>query len=150
MAEEHFGGGLLGPLVGYHLRRASGAFAADFIATMEGTGMRQVLFAILATVSDAPGINQGTVGRILGIKRANMVALINELIDAKLVTRKTDPADRRAFLLHITAKGRTTLADALARVAAHEEKMLVGFTEAERETLLELLGRIERREPEIS
>lgn len=137
--------GALAPLVGYHLRRASGAFAADFAAAVEGTGMLQVLIGILAIVSNDKGINQGAVGRMLGIKRANMVSLINELVDAGLLEREVDPTDRRAFLLNLSSAGRATLAECLARIEAHEKKMLAGFTDAERATLLDLLGRIERR-----
>ncbi len=150
MAGEHEDVGVLGPLVGYHLRRAFGAFASDFSAAMEGTGMRQVLVGILATVSSSPGINQGAVGRILGIKRANMVSLINELIDAGLIVRDVDPTDRRAFALGITDAGRAKLNDCVVRIEAHEHRMLAGFTDAERATLLELLGRIERRQPDLS
>src|SRR5688500_12828634 len=76
--------GVLDEIAGYHLRRAFGAMAADFTIAMEGTGLRQVLFAILAVVSSTPGTSQGLVGKVLGIKRANMVALINELIDRGL------------------------------------------------------------------
>lgn len=142
--------GALDPLVGYHLRRAFGAFAADFAAAVEGTGMRQVLVGILAVVSGSPGINQGAVGRVLGIKRANMVSLINELVDAGLLDREVDPGDRRAFSLNVTDAGRAMLATCLERIEAHERKMLTGFTEEERATLLDLLGRIERRDTPVA
>lgn len=139
--------GALGPLAGYHLRRAFGAFAADFATAMEGTGMRQVLVGILAVVAGSPGINQGAVGRVLGIKRANMVSLINELIDSGLIGREVDPGDRRAFSLEATPAGKAMLEECLTRIAAHEQRMLAGFSEEEKATLLDLLGRIERREP---
>ncbi len=139
--------GALAPLIGYHLRRASGAFASDFAAAVDGTGMRQVLIGILAVVEGTPGINQGAVGRVLGIKRANMVSLINEVVDAGLIDREIDVSDRRAFSLSITELGRAKLADCLKRIEAHERQMLAGFSEAEKATLLELLGRIERRAP---
>lgn len=139
--------GALGPVVGYHLRRAFGAFAADFSAAMEGTGMRQVLVGILSVVAGSPGINQGAVGRVLGIKRANMVSLINELVDAELIAREVDPTDRRAFSLEITGKGRAMLSDCLQRIEAHEARMLAEFSESEKAMLLDLLGRIERRDP---
>ncbi|HEV7289822.1 MarR family winged helix-turn-helix transcriptional regulator [Sphingomonas sp.] len=147
MAGEQEQVGALGPLVGYHLRRAFGAFAADFAAAMDGTGMRQVLVGILAVVSGSPGINQGAVGRVLGIKRANMVSLINELVDMKLIARVVDASDRRAFSLTVTDAGRAMLTECLARIEAHEREMLAGLSEAERATLLDLLGRIERRDP---
>lgn len=139
--------GALAPLVGYHLRRASSAFSADFCAAMEGTGLRQVPLAVLAVVEANPGINQGAAGRMLGIKRANMVALINDLVDKQLVERVVDPSDRRAFALTVTAAGASMLADAVARIEAHERRMLVDLSAAERALLLDLLGRIERRSP---
>lgn len=149
MGGEGLSVGALDPLVGYHLRRASSAFAADFARAVEGTGMRQVLIGILAVVTGEPGINQGAVGRMLGIKRANMVSLINELVDAGLLVREVDPSDRRAFALSVTPEGRTMLTHCLERIEAHERTMLAGFSAAEHAMLLELLGRIERREPPV-
>ena len=137
--------GALETLAGYHLRRASGAFAVDFTVAMDGTGLRQVTFAVLAIVAANPGINQGAVGRILGIKRANMVALINELIDKGLIDRLTDPRDRRAFALRTTAVGGVAMRDATARIHAHETRMLAGFSDSEKTLLLSLLERIERQ-----
>lgn len=150
MSKEQYNIGALGPLVGYHLRRASGAFAADFAAAVEGTGMRQVLIGILAVVSGNAGINQGAVGRVLGIKRANMVSLINELVERGLITRDIDSADRRAFTLNITMAGSTMLGECLSRIERHERQMLASFTQPEKETLLDLLGRIEGREVPVA
>lgn len=146
-SKQHRDIGKLAPLVGYHLRRAHGAFVVDITEVLEGTGMRQVLLGILAVVSNQPGINQGAVGRILDIKRANMVSLINELVAAQMLNRVVDPQDRRAFSLNLTEKGEMMLQDCLERIAVHEQRMLVGFTEAEIEQLRELLARIHRRHP---
>ncbi|OAN62798.1 hypothetical protein A7X12_21710 [Sphingomonas sp. TDK1] len=139
--------GALAPLVGYHLRRALSAFTADFTAAMDGTGLRQVPLAVLAIVQANPGINQGAAGRMLGIKRANMVALINDLVDKQLIERVVDSSDRRAFSLTLTQAGERAMADAIARIQAHERRMLSDMTEEERGLLLDLLSRIERRSP---
>ena len=139
--------GTLSHLIGYHLRRASGAFALDFHEAMSGTGMRQVLLGILAIVEANPGVNQGAVGTALGIKRANMVALINELVDAGLLARVIAPDDRRAFSLTLTDSGRERLADCTVRIEAHEARMLADLSDDEREMLLDLLARIEARKP---
>lgn len=134
----------LGRLVGYRLRRASAVFATDFTNALDGTGIRQIPLGIMAVVSDNPGINQGTVGRLLGIKRANMVPLINELIESGLILREADPADRRAFTLAMSPAGSAMLADCIRRIDAHEDRLLAGFTKAERALLLDLLARIEQ------
>jgi len=83
--------GNLDALVGYHLRRALAVVGNDFARALDGTAMRQVPFAILAMVEANPGINQGAVGRALGIQRANMVSLINELVDRDLLDRQIAP-----------------------------------------------------------
>lgn len=147
MSEEPMRLGALTPLVGYHLRRAWNAFSADFAEAMDGTGLRQVPLAVLSIVAANPGINQGATGRMLGIKRANMVALVNELVERGLIARATDANDRRALVLTITPAGTAAMAEALSRIERHEDRMLSDMTDEERALLLDLLGRIERRSP---
>lgn len=138
--------GVLDQLVGYHLRRASTVFANDFAQAVAGTGMRQVLFGILSIIKANPAINQGNVGRALGIQRANMVSLVNELVDKGMVHRETSPEDRRAFALTLTAKGEALMALCLANIREHEEHLLADLSASERETLIGLLMRIEAKE----
>ncbi len=136
----------LGPLedlAGYHLRRASAVVSADFARIMAGTGMRQVLVGILSIIAANPGINQGAAGRALGIQRANMVSLMNELVEARLVVRQVSAEDRRAFTFDMTPLGIATLDEALARIREHEERMMAGMSRAERQMLVDLLTRIE-------
>lgn len=137
---------VLEELVGYHLRRASGVFANDFARALAGSGMRQVLFGILSIIAENPGINQGSVGRALGIQRANMVSLVNELADRGMVNREPSPDDRRALSLSLTDAGRVAVADCLDRIRRHEDGLLSDLSSAERATLVSLLGRIEAKE----
>lgn len=137
--------GVLRDIAGYHLRRASAAFAADFSRAVEGTRIRQVLFGILAVVDANPGISQGPAGKMLGIQRANMVPLINELVDRDLIARRVSQTDRRAFELSITATGSAMLAECLAKIETHEASLMDDFTEQERQTLFDLLSRIDAR-----
>lgn len=138
--------GALDRLVGYHLRRASAMFAGDFARTLAGTGMRQVLFGILSIVRSNAGINQGNVGRLLGIQRANMVALINELVDGGLLARVQASDDRRAFALTLTDAGQTRLDECLALIERHEAELLGDLSASEQRQLVGLLARIEARE----
>jgi DNA-binding MarR family transcriptional regulator len=127
--------------IGYHLRRASGLFGTDFAEAIAGTDLRQVLIGILSVVAAEPGINQGAVGRRLGIQRANMVVLINQLIDLGFVERHSGD-DKRSFALGITAAGRTALDACLARIRAREDQRLAVLSAAEQRQLLALLKRL--------
>lgn len=137
--------GPLDELVGYHLRRASAAVGSDYFRSVEPGGMRQVLFGVLSVISANPGINQGNVGRALGIQRPNMVALVNELTSQGWVERSVDTVDRRAFVLKLTPSGEAAVAEALALIREHEERMAKDLTAQERKTLIRLLGRIEAK-----
>lgn len=137
--------GHLDGLVGYHVRRAFAVIGNDFARALAETGIRQVLFGILSIVGANPGINQGAVGRALGIQRANMVSLINELVDRGLIDRITAEDDRRAFALTLTADGEAIAADCLRRIREHENGLLIDFSPDERETLISLIRRIEAR-----
>lgn len=147
---EETGATVIGPLddlVGYHLRRGYAVMSGDFAQTFAGTAMRQPLFAILSVISANPGINQGQVGKVLGIQRTNMVALVNELVDLKLVVRRLAQKDRRAFSLSLTDHGQDIMQSTLERIRLHEEKMLQRLTPRERSTLVGLLRRIQSDEP---
>lgn len=148
MIEEREGSdlGVLADLAGYHLRRASNAVGSDFARAVAGTGVRQVLFGILSVVDANPGINQGAAGRLLGIQRANMVALINEVVDQGWIDRTVATDDRRAFALTITRSGTEVLAATLARIRAHEDQMMADLSADDRAQLIALLSRIEARE----
>ncbi len=131
--------GVVDELTGYHLRRASGLFLADFTRVLGGLGIRQPLFGIMSVVSRNPRISQGLVGQLLAIKRANMVPLITELVDAGLIAREASSDDRRALELSLTPQGEVMLASCYERIKANEDSLLDGFSQAERRKLLSLL-----------
>jgi DNA-binding MarR family transcriptional regulator len=142
--------GRLDDLIGYHLRRASAVFGSDFARAVAGEGLRQVPFAILSVIAATPGIRQGAAGQALGIQRANMVALINELTEAGYVERRPVEDDRRAFALVLTPEGEAILERCTQRLLESENQLLTDFTASERETLISLIRRIEAREEPAS
>lgn len=141
--EDEIALGSLDTFVGYHMRRASALMAAEFNAAMAGTGIRQVLFGVLSIIAANPGINQGRIGAVLGIQRANMVTLIGELLEAGWILRTTSPEDRRAFVFELTEAGRAAVADGLVRIRRHEERALRMLSDEEQQTLIALLKRVE-------
>jgi len=140
---------VLGPLnnlLGYHLRRASAVLGGAFSSAVAGTGLRQVPFAILSVVAANPGIKQSSVGRALGIQRANMVALVNELVDSGLIERRPAEDDRRAFALVANAAGQDALHRFSQEILRQEAEVMADLSTAEQATLMSLLRRIEARE----
>jgi DNA-binding MarR family transcriptional regulator len=116
-----------GPLdrrLGYLLRRAQIAVFRDFFAAFAAYDIRPGQYSILTVIESNPGLKQGEVGEALGIKRANFVAMIDELERRKLVRRDPTPNDRRSYALMLTAKGARLIAELHAVSERHERRLI--------------------------
>ena len=78
----------------------------------------------------------------LAVDKTAMTYLLDELETAGLVTRRPDPADRRARQVAVTQKGSTLLEEFACRLTEAEAKVLAPLSISERRTLRELLGRV--------
>lgn len=114
--------------LGYLLRRASSVMMGNLGVSLAQMGLRPVEATILIVAAANPDCSQSDIGRMLGIKRANMVPLIAGLI-AKDYLRKS-PVDGRSQALSLTDAGQTMCAQADMVMTAHEERwevLLDGF-----------------------
>jgi DNA-binding MarR family transcriptional regulator len=109
--------------VGYMLRRAQLAVFADFTASQRGAVTRPGQFAVLAVIGRNPGITQSQLCATLGVKRANLVAVIDQLEATDLARRELSSTDRRSNRLRLTASGQRALQQALADQAKHEARI---------------------------
>lgn len=133
--------------LGYHLRRAQVAEFQAFAETFSAYDIRPVQYAILALLHDNPGIKQTQLGEALSIKRANQVALIDELEQRGLVARRQRTDDRRSHALHLTAAGKKLTKKLLALHAEHEARIARQLGAKERAQLLGLLKQFLRAAP---
>ena len=53
------------------------------------------------------GVRQNILAERIGVEGASLVRVLDDLAAAGLISRKPDPTDRRANLLHLTERGRT-------------------------------------------
>jgi len=106
-------------------------------------GFRPGCLGVLHIVASASGpVSQREVSERLLFDPSDVVSLIDILERAGMVERRRDPADRRRYALHITAKGEQA-ARRLETVAreAHEH-VLAPLDPAERGALAHLLSRV--------
>ncbi len=106
--------------LGYLLRRASSAMMADLGRGLAEIGLRPVEATILILVGANPGCIQSDLGRVLGIKRANMAPLISSLA-AKGYLAKS-PVDGRSLALSLTDAGEAMRSRADAIMDEHERR----------------------------
>jgi DNA-binding MarR family transcriptional regulator len=128
--------GALPNVVGYMLRRAQLAAFQDFLRSYAEVDLRPAQYAVLTVIERNPGLRQSQVSAALGIKRANLVALLDSLEKRGLAKRVPVATDRRSYALHLTDDG-AALMERLAEVnAAHERRITAKIGEAGRRELL--------------
>ena len=98
---------------------------------------------LLLTLNRQPGENQGFYAERLEVEPITLCRMVDRLEEASMVERRPDPADRRAWQLHLTDKSRKVVEKLQQRVDSLVEDMLAGLTPAERSEfgrLLTLVG----------
>jgi len=126
--------------VGYMLRRAQIAVFADFSQGQRGPVARPGQFAVLAVIGRNPGLSQAQLCAALGIKRANLVAVIDHLESLGLARRQASATDRRSNALYLTPAGERALREGLEDQADHEARVTKLLGADGRARLLEQLA----------
>ncbi|WP_035812640.1 MarR family winged helix-turn-helix transcriptional regulator [Jiangella gansuensis] len=114
--------------------------AAD-AATAGIPGGHRGRHVLAAAVRDEPR-SQSALAQRLGIDKTVMTYLLDDLVDAGLVERQPDPADRRNRRVVATAHGREALAEVDRRMLRAEDHVLGCLDDADRQALREMLGRL--------
>jgi DNA-binding MarR family transcriptional regulator len=125
--------------VGYNLRRAAAKQRERFRSVFEPYDIRPVQLTVLTLLNDNGPLRQSALGRALNIERANVVTLLSELEDRKLILRRMSETDRRAYVVALTAQGEKLTRKLLALHAELEADLARAFGRAELEQLVLLL-----------
>ena len=128
-------------MAGHLVRRLNQISVAVFTDRMAAAGidLTQVQFAALSALSARPGIPQAELAGAIAYDAATLGGVVDRLVAKGLVTRQTNPRDRRARVLFVAPAGRDLLNRARPVVRALQDDILSGLTPSERTTLLDLL-----------
>lgn len=119
-------------------------------ARLGEAGLTDATWAPLVHLHESgDGISQKTLAALAGLDASSLVRLIDILADRGMVERRTDPADRRARLIYLTAAGRAAVADILHLLGGHEAEMLADIGDDELAQVLDVFERIGRRLPRL-
>jgi DNA-binding MarR family transcriptional regulator len=124
-------------LIGYHLRRLSVLAMNDFTKALAPLALKPADASILFALAARSGSTQSGMGRILGIRRANMAPLIGALLDRGLIERTA--VDGRSQSLRLSVSGRALQRRAWKAAALHEEHLFGTLSAETRAALVELL-----------
>jgi DNA-binding MarR family transcriptional regulator len=109
---------------------------------MAALGIDTRHYAVLVAIADTDGPSQQEVSDALGIDRATLVALADDLEAQQLIRRERSDQDRRAYALRLTGDGTALMNEAHTLMDQCEEEFTGVLTPAERAQLAELLARL--------
>jgi DNA-binding MarR family transcriptional regulator len=131
------------------------ARSAAFLLTQLGTlahmrlaerlrplGLHPRHLGMLGHLTAAEGSSQQALADALGVHRSAMVALVDDLEARGLAERRRDPADRRAYTLHLTSEGRRRFTELRELADRQESELLAGLDAGEQRALVDLLRRL--------
>jgi DNA-binding MarR family transcriptional regulator len=108
-------------------------------------------FDLMAQLERHPeGLKMNELSRLLMVTGGNVTAIVDQLEKEGLVERLDEPADRRAFRIHLTRGGGRSFGE-MAR--SHEEwvvGLLEGLSRREQDELLKLLAKAKRHAVEVT
>jgi DNA-binding MarR family transcriptional regulator len=116
-----------------------------FAEALKPFGIRPRHMAALIELRDSGELTQQSLCGQLHLDPTNLVAILNELEEAGLATRRRDPTDRRRHLVEVSDKGIAVIESVSRVMDGVEADLLGGFEPAEREQLEVLLTSIWER-----
>jgi DNA-binding MarR family transcriptional regulator len=138
-AEEPY---LLDEQIGFVLRRANQRHVAIFAEAIGELGLTPTQFSALVKIRDEGQVAQNRLGRLTSMDPANILGVVQRLLQRGLVDRQPAPDDLRSTLLRLTPPGEALVAAAIPRAKEATERTLRPLTPAKRRELLRLLEKL--------
>src|SRR5437879_235234 len=99
-------------------------------------------YIVLSHLARDPVGSQLALAQAIGYDKTRLIGLLDALERAGLITRAPDPADRRARIVELTAKGRRHHAAAQADIHAMENDLLAPLSAGDRQALRRVLRQL--------
>ena len=111
-------------------------------ATLGVTGAQ---WKVLFKLSLKPGIRQVELADMLDIEPITLTRILDRLQEAGLIERSSDPADRRAWRLHVTAKAKPLVAKLRAIADEMTADAFAGIDPKDIQTTRQVLALVRER-----
>lgn len=123
--------------------------AADEVVT--AYGLTEATALPLLLIGRLGGdLRQTALADALGVEGPSLVRLLDQLCEAGLVTRREDPTDRRAKVLHLTAEGQACAAAIEARFDALREAVFAHVGDDDLRAALRVLRTLQAHAPQAA
>ena len=103
-------------------------------------GMTRAQWGILIHLEKNPGLNQKELSTILEVEPISVARLVDRLVTAGLVERRSDVRDRRVWRLHLLPAAMPLMSEINRHRGEMSDFITAGLTVAERQTISQALS----------
>ena len=125
----------------FEIGETSHALRKAFDRMAVGLGVTRAQWKVLFRLTRQPGMRQVDLADMLDIEPITLCRIVDRLEDAALVERTRDPADRRAWRLHVTAQAQPLVAKLKAVGAELVEQAFDGIDPKDIDIARQVLAR---------
>ncbi|GAA3883005.1 MarR family winged helix-turn-helix transcriptional regulator [Saccharothrix violaceirubra] len=131
--------------LGFTLARLGLSVSARLHTAMAVTGLKPRQCLAVMRLAEGP-LNQLDLARELDVDPSVLVAVLNDLENRDLATRRRAPEDRRRHIVEITERGRAVVADLHHAIDTVEHDLFADLAPADLTRLAGLLDRLGKTE----
>lgn len=127
---------------GYLVRRLHQIHTALFAEECGSFDITPVQYGVLTTLLLRPDIDQNSLGREVGIDRANAADVLNRLRKRGMVVRRRSDEDRRMVLARLTPEGERITQAMRAAMQRAQDRLLAPLPPPERAVFMDMLTKL--------
>ena len=135
--------GAIGYLIGHAAMRIKIGLRRLFVRS--GLDITPEQWVVLYRLHAQQGLTQSELGDRTVKDKTTITRILDRLEDKRLVSRQRDARDRRSRRIFLTQAGSATLDALMPLVRAYGSELSAGLAPADRDSLRQLLGRLESR-----
>lgn len=127
---------------GLLLARLGHESTSRFRRSLRPLGLTAQQFMVLRQVNAIESASQTEIADALAIDYSNLATIAGGLCDRGLLERNRDEADRRRYVLELSAGGREMLVEATNAILDGEQELVSGLDDEQREQFWQLLRQV--------
>jgi MarR family transcriptional regulator for hemolysin len=128
--------------IGLLTTRTAKVMSRAFDDALAEAGGSLPTWLVLVSLQGPPPGAQRDLAEAVGVEGPTLTHHLNRMEAQGLVTRRRDPANRRAHLVELTEAGQAAFAGLLQTVIAFDARLRAGFSDEELTTLRDFLDRL--------
>ena len=129
----------------FEISETAHALRKAFDRRAVGMGVTRAQWKVLFRLERQPGLRQIELADMLDIEPITLTRILDRLQEAGLIERSSDPADRRAWRLHVTAKARPLVAKLRAIADEMTADAFAGINPKDIQTTRQVLALVRER-----